>query len=262
VSANNALRVVAIEGSETGVEVAGEIKSTWPMMRVTMISRSRCGEFKGERVGQFVRAELARQGVHMIDGETVTEIGSNEVRTKSGRALPFDVCVWSGGLRSPAIARRAGLATDPHGRIFVDPNLRSISHPDILAVGDAARPVAPTGAPYRLSAFVALTSGTHAAEVILAGLANRQLPPFSFSTFGQGISIGRGGVGYMSYPDDKPVLFILQGRTALLVRNIFVWIVAGVLKLELRFPGFFSWLGRKRVSWPSARSAMREVQTA
>src|SRR5262245_54125582 len=37
-SANKALRVVAIGGNETGVEVVGEIKSAWPMMQVTMVS--------------------------------------------------------------------------------------------------------------------------------------------------------------------------------------------------------------------------------
>ena len=81
--------------------------------------------------------------------------------------------MWSGGLRSAPVASSAGLATDPQGRIWVDPNLRSISHSHIIAVGDAAHPVAPTGAPYRLSAFVAIASGAYAADVILAQRAKR-----------------------------------------------------------------------------------------
>lgn len=209
-----------------------------------------------------VRAELARLDVKMIDGETVTEVCSTEVMTDAGRSIVCDICVWSGGLHSAPIASGAGLATDPQGRIWVDPNLRSISHPHILSVGDAANPVAPTGAPYRLSAFVAIASGAHAADVILAQRAKRQLQPFSFSTFGQGVAIGRGGVGFPSYPDDKQVLFILTGRPARHVRNFFVWFISYTLKLERSVPGVFFWPGRRRVSWHRANEMIQRARMA
>jgi NADH dehydrogenase FAD-containing subunit len=159
------IRVVTVGGAETAVEVAGEIKTAWPNVEMTMISRSRCGDFKGNRVEAAIRAELARLGVNMIDGETVTEVGPAEIVT-GGQSFPFDICVWSGGLRSPSIARDAGIATDPRGRIWVDPNLRSVSHAHIIAVGDAAHPIAPTGAPYRMSAFAAISTGAYAADTI------------------------------------------------------------------------------------------------
>jgi NADH dehydrogenase len=256
------LRVITVGGAETGIEVAGEIKTAWPSAEMTMISRSRCGGFGGARVEKAVRAELAQLGVRLIDGEMVTEVHSTEVITDAGRSIACDICVWSGGLRSAPVAAGAGLATDPQGRIWVDPNLRSISHAHILAVGDAAHPVAPTGAPYRLSAFVAIASGAHAADVILAQRAKRQLQPFSYSTFGQGVAIGRGGVGFPSYPDDKQVLFILTGRTARHVRNFFVWFIIYTLKLERIIPGFFFWSGRRRVSWHQANDAIRQLQSA
>jgi NADH dehydrogenase len=261
-NANRPLRVVTVGGAETAVEVAGEIKTAWPATEMTMVSRSRCGDFKGADVEKAVRTELTRLGVGLLDGEVVTEVRPTEVITNRGRSIACDICVWSGGLRSAPVARDAGLATNPQGRILVDPNLRSISHSHILAVGDAAHPIAPTGAPYRLSAFVAAVSGAHAADVILAQRSKRQLQPFSFSTFGQGVAIGRGGVGFFSYPDDKQSLFILKGRTARHVRNFFVWFFTYALKLERRFPGFFFWPGRRRVSWHQASDAVQKVQTA
>jgi NADH dehydrogenase len=254
------MRVITVGGSETAVEVAGEIKTAWPNAEMTMISNSRCGDFKGPRVESAVRMELARLGVTMIDRETIAEVRPAEVMTDKGRGVPFDICVWSGGLRSAPVASLAGLATDPQGRIWVDPNLRSISHSHIIAVGDAAHPVAPTGAPYRLSAFVAIISGAYAADMILAQRANRRLDPFSFSTFGQGVAIGRGGVGFNSYPDDKQSLFILTGRTARTVRNFFVWYITYALKIERRMPGFFFWPGRRRVSWQQANEAIQRVR--
>jgi len=261
-NAGRPIRVVTVGGAETAVEVAGEIKTAWPRIEMTMICSSRCGDIKGPRVERAIRNELARLGVEMIDGETVAEVRSAELTTDQGRCIPFDICVWSGGLRSAPVASGAGLATAPQGRIWVDPNLRSISHPDIIAVGDAAHPVAPTGAPYRLSAFVAIASGAYAADMVLARRAKRQLEPFSFSTLGQGIAIGRGGVGFASYPDDKQVGFILTGRTARVVRNFFVWFITYALKLERRMPGFFFWPGRRRVSWQQANEAIQRVRTA
>jgi NADH dehydrogenase len=261
-NAGRRLRVVTVGGAETAVEVAGEIKTAWPDIEMSMISRSRCGDFKGARVEAAIRAELAQLGVEMIDNEMVTEVRSAEVVTRSGRSVPFDICVWSGGLRSPPIASHAGLATDPQGRIWVDPNLRSISHSHIIAVGDAAHPVAPTGAPYRLSAFVAINSGAYAADLILARSTRRRLDPFSFATFGQGIAIGRSGVGFTSYPDDTQRWFILTGAMARIVRNFFVWFITTTLKLERRMPGFWFWPGRRRVSWHQANEAIQQVRTA
>ena len=260
--AGRSMRVITVGGAETGVEVAGEIKIAWPSSELTMISRSRCGDFRGARVEMAVRTELKRLGVGLIDDETVAEVRPTKVITNTGRTIAFDICVWSGGLRSAPIARDAGLATDPQDRVWVDADLRSISHPQILAVGDAAHPIASTGAPYRLSAFVALASGAHAADTIAAQRAEPRLRPFSFSTIGQGIAIGLSGVGFFSYPDDRQSLFILKGRAARQVRNFFVWFISFALKIERRIPGFFFWPGRRRVSWEQANEAIQKVRPA
>jgi NADH:ubiquinone reductase (H+-translocating) len=258
-SAGDPLRIIVVGGAETAVEVAGEIKTAWPLAQITMISRSRCGDFRGERVEAAVRAALVRLKVRLVDDETVTEVHANDVTTSSGAVYGCDICVWSGGLRAPSLAQEAGLATNRQGRILVDGNLRSLFHPHILAVGDAACPVAPTGAPYRMSAFAALVTGAHAADVILAQRANGRLRPFSFSTFGQGVAIGRGGVGFFSYPDDRQRLFIVHGRAARAIRNLFVWLLIALLIAERRFPGFFLWPGRRRVSWQQANAAIKQA---
>jgi NADH dehydrogenase len=260
-NANRPIRVITVGGNETSVEVAGEIKTAWPNAEVTMVSASRCGDFKGGRVEAAIRGELTRLGVRMIDQETVTEVCATEIVTASGQRFSCDVCVWSGGLRSPGVASSAGISTDPQGRIWVDPNLRSISHSHIFAVGDAAHPVAPTGAPYRISAFVALSTGAYVADAILRQRTSRKPDPFSFSTYGQGIAVGRGGVGFFSYPDDKQRWFIVTGGAARVIRNFFVWFISYALKLERKMPGFFFWPGQRRVSWHEANQAVQQVRT-
>jgi NADH dehydrogenase FAD-containing subunit len=261
-AAAGALRVTVIGGAESAIEAAAEIKTALPKAVVTMISGSRIGDFRGERVETALRAELARLGIVMIDGQSVTAIRADGSVTREGRVMPHDICVLASGLRSPTIAAEAGLATDESGRVLVGPHLRSLSHPHILAIGDAARPVAATGAPYRRSAFAALVSGAYAADEILAHAAGRELAPFSFSVFGQGVAVGERGVGFPSYPDERGAWFIIGGRLGLRVRNLFVRFLIILLRLERRFPGSFFWLGRRRVSRLEAEEAMREVTTA
>jgi NADH:ubiquinone reductase (H+-translocating) len=260
--AGRPLRVVVVGGHETAIEVAGEIKTRWPTAEVTMLSRSRCADFKGERVAQAIRATLARLGIRLLDGETVAEVRATEIVTAGHATIPCDICVWSGGLRAPSLARQAGVSADPQGRIWVDPNLRSISHPHLIAIGDAARPVAPTGARYRMSAYAALVSGAYAADAILDEESGRQPPPFSFSAYGQGVAIGRVGVGFATFPDDERALFLITGRTGYHLRNLFVRFLVVLLKLERKYPGLFITVGRKRVSWQRAQEAMQAARAA
>jgi NADH:ubiquinone reductase (H+-translocating) len=258
--ADRPVRVIAVGGGPTAIEAAGEIKTTWPGAEVTMVSQ-RCGDFAGVRVEKAVRAELGRLGVILIDGEIVSEVRPSEVITKTGRSIACDICVWSGGMHSSPIARVAGLATDPQDRIWVDPNLRSISHPHILAAGDSAHPIAPTGAPYRKSALAAGASGAHAARVIVAQRAKRDLQPFSFSTLAQAAAIGRLGVIYLLDRNDSQIGYIVKGRTARKLRDLFLLLVIYGFKLERRFPGSFFLPGAHRVSWRQANDAMQEFQT-
>jgi NADH dehydrogenase FAD-containing subunit len=254
-------RVVVVGGNETAIEAAGEIKTQWPSVDVVMMARGHCGAFKGPRVEFALRAQLDRLGVRIVDDTTVVEVRADAVVAAGGELMPCDVCVWCGGLRASPIAARAGLATDRHGRIFTDPMLRSISHPHIFAVGDAAHPLAPTGAPYRLSAFAALVTGAYVADV-LNDEGSAQHRPFSFSTFGQGVAVGRYGVGFDAFPDDLQRFFVIRGRTGHYTRNFFVWLVANLLKLERKFPGLFSfvWFGQRRVTWQQANHAMQNVR--
>jgi NADH dehydrogenase len=255
----NPLRVVAVGGGPTAIEASGEIKSTWPGIEMTMVSQ-RCGDFAGKHVEEAARGELGRLGVKLIDGEIVSAVGPSELTTRAGRSIAYDVCVWSGGMRSPPIAGAGGLATDPDGRIWVDPNLRSISHSHILAVGDSAHPIAATGAPYRRSALAAGASGGHAASVVLAQQAKRELQPFSFTTIAQAVAIGRLGVIYLLDSDDRQIGSILRGRAARKLRDFFLLFVANGFKLERRIPGSFFLPGANRVSWADADDAMQQFR--
>jgi NADH dehydrogenase FAD-containing subunit len=257
--ADRPLQVLAIGGGALSIEAAGEVKSVWPGMQVTLVSGTRAGDFAGEKVEAVLRHDLARLGVQLLDHERIDEVRATEVITGSGRRLPYDICIWAGGMRAAPIAKAAGLTVDPHDRILVGPDMRSVSHPHIIAAGDSAAPLAPTGAPYRLAALTAAVSGVYAGEQAAAGRSGRRPPPFSFSTFAQAVAVGRYAALFPLDPNDRQVLFVLGGRTARRLRDALVWLVLHFITLERHFPGLQSWPGRTRVTQREADAAVRSA---
>lgn len=253
--------IAVVGGRNTGVEAAAEIKAAHPDLKVSIISSASAGDFgKGAPVEEAVRTQLRQLGVSLIDDDPVEEVRKDHVLTRSGKMVPAEICIWATGLRSPPIAATAGLAVDENNRIWVDGSLRSISHPHIVAVGDAARPLAPTGASYRQSALAALVSGAYAGRSLLREARGRPVRPFSFSAFGQGVAVGTAGVGFVTYPDDGQASLVLTGRFALRLRNLLVLLLIWLLRIERFWPGLaLFWIGRRRVSWSEADALVRKV---
>lgn len=154
-----------------------------------------------------------------------------------------------------------GLAVNERGQVLVDPFLRSISHPEIYAVGDAACPVQEPGAPVRMCAFTAQVMGAHAADNLSAAVRGKAQKPLSFAYYGQGIALGRrDAVGFNSFPDDKPNAPVFTGPLGYYVREFFVKFLVAVFSLERRWPGlFFVWLGKGR--YAKSQRALRARQS-
>ncbi|WP_439407774.1 NAD(P)/FAD-dependent oxidoreductase [Bradyrhizobium sp. DASA03076] len=245
-------RVLAVGGGPLSVEAAGEAKSTWPNMSVTLLSPTRVGDFSSAEVQSVIRRDLTRLGVELVDNERVTGIESDAAMTASGRRIPFDICIWAAGMRAPAIARLAGLQVDAQDRVVVGTDLRSVSHPAILAAGDSAHPNGPTGAPFRASALAAAVSGVYAAEQAIARSQGRLIRPFSFSTFAQAVAVGRFAALFPLDANDHQILFVVGGRIASVLRSVLIWLVLHFITFERLLPGVQTWPGRKRAAAPPA----------
>ena len=155
--------------------------------------RSRCGDFKARRVEDAIRGALARLNVRLMDGEAVNEVRPAEILTDRGRAFPTTSA--SGRADSaPAVARAAGLATDPRGEFG-----RSEPPLDLSPPYHGGRRRRPPGRPDRRRLpDVRLRGGGVRCPCrrCHSGEEKRQLRPFSFSAFGQGVAIGRSGAGF------------------------------------------------------------------
>lgn len=244
----------------TGIEAAAEFAEGYPNLRVTVVTRGAFGQFAGKPVAAYMRQALNRLGVEIRDRTTVAQVKANEVVTATGEALPYDICLWAGGFTAPSLAREAGLDVNERGQVLVDPYMRSISHPDIIAVGDAALPVENPGVHVRMSAFTAVILGAHGADSLSALLRNETPRPLSFAYLGQGIALGRhDAIGFNNYPDDRPRRPYFTGWLGFEGREFFVRLLADLPALEKRWPGIFYWLGKGRYQ-AAKRKAQQQKQ--
>jgi NADH dehydrogenase FAD-containing subunit len=142
------------------------------------------------------------------------------------------------------------------GQVLIDPFMRSISHPDILAVGDAAHPVQDPGVRVRMAALTAVILGAHGADSLTAILQGKTPQPLSFAYLGQGIALGRhDAIALNNYPDDRPGPPYLTGRLGVEGREFFVRLLAALPSYEKRWPGVTFWLGKGRYA-----AALRRTQ--
>lgn len=82
-------------------------------------------------VRKFERRNI---GLHL--GAAVTEVGPEYVRLEQGLEFATDGVFWATGGMAHAWLREAGYAVDDAGFLLTDPELRSVSHPEVFAAGD------------------------------------------------------------------------------------------------------------------------------
>jgi NADH dehydrogenase FAD-containing subunit len=251
-------KVVVVGSGPTGIETAGEIRYLFPQVRVKIITQGEFSAFTVARVRRYLRGAVDRLGIEVIEVVSVTAVHAHELHTTQG-IIPCDICIWAGGFKGLPLARQAGIQVNKRNQILVDPALCSLSHPAIYAVGDAVQPVQPVGAPMRMSLFTALVTAAHTADNLTRRLQGKRERPFGFSTYGQGIAIGRhDAVGFNTYPSDKPIGPLITGKAGLTICNFFVGLILQLLAVERKWPGFFFWPGKWR-GWKGKVERMREM---
>ncbi len=236
-------QIVVAGGGATGIETAAEVASAYPHIKVRLVTREPLALFLGKGVASSIRRRLVRLGVEIIDQTSVTAVRAQSVVLDQGSEFACDLCIWTGGFVAPPLAREAGLAVNEHNQMIVDPFLRSISHPEIYAIGDAATPAEDPGVRVRMSAVTATIMGAHGADCLSVVLHGKKPKPLSFAYLGQGIALGRhNAFGFTNYPDDTPRPPYFTGWLGYLIREGFVRYLA----IATQRPGIFVWLGKRR----------------
>ncbi len=187
------LRIVIGGAGVTGVELSGELTGYIKKLNKKYSAKIRpeivlvqggatiLPEFSKKIIG-LVEQRLKKLGVKIVTDEMITEASASAVKTKSGREFPYDVLVWSGGIKSNAVIESLPFERDKKGRIVVQENFCPIFKngnkicSDIFVIGDNCCYIHHQNLPQ--TAQMALDQGEHMAKLILAGIKNQPLPKY------------------------------------------------------------------------------------
>ncbi|MGW9042873.1 NAD(P)/FAD-dependent oxidoreductase [Streptomyces lydicus] len=206
--------VVVAGNGLTGIESAAEIAEQHPGLNVVLLGRGEPGASMNPKVKTYLHSALERLGVQARSGAEVVKVLPDAVELAGGESMPADVVLWTSGTRVSPLAAAAGLTVDEDGRIVTDAALRSVSHPEVYAVGDAAAIRQGYGVMHG-TCQGGMPTGVHAAVSIFRVLTGKQAKPFRFGYYHTPLSLGRhDAVVQFTRPDDSPRRIYLTGRMA------------------------------------------------
>lgn len=206
--------VVVCGGGLTGIEAATEIAETHPGLRVALISSGEPGAMMGPKARAHLNRALDRLAIVRHLGQRVAKVLPAGVELADGTTVDADLTLWTTGVRVAPLAARSGIATDPHGLIVVDETLKSVSHPEIHAIGDAAA-IRQAWGQIHGTCQSGLPTAAYTADLIARELRGKPVRPFRFGYVHQPVSLGRrDAVVQFTRADDTPGRFLLTGWAA------------------------------------------------
>ncbi|MGW2617780.1 NAD(P)/FAD-dependent oxidoreductase [Streptomyces sp. NPDC001500] len=250
--------VVVVGAGLTGLEAATEIAEARPDLDVALAARAGLGDWLSPKGRRHLRKVVDGLGITVHEHTAVTAVEADHVVTADGRSLPSAVTVWTTGFAVHPVAQATALEVTGAGRIVVDRTLRSVSHPDVYAIGDAALVTGPGDKPLRMSCASGVPMAWQAADAIASRLTGGKIPTVPLRYFNQCISLGR-GEGLIQYvtADDRAVSAALTGRLAAVYKELVCKGAAWGVAHPLLVP-----TGRRRVIRELPRTNPTDATTA
>jgi NADH:ubiquinone reductase (H+-translocating) len=207
--------VLVVGGGLTGLEAASEIAESRTDLSVAIAARDGLGDWLSAGARRYLREVFDRLGVTVHEHTDIARIEATGAVTSDARTIPAQVTVWTAGFAVHPIAAATTLEVAATGQIVVDATMRSVSHPDVYAVGDAAIAAGPGGKPLRMSCATGTPMAWQAADAIAARLTGRSIPKAPLRYFNQCISLGRrDGIIQFVTADDRAKPSLIRGKLA------------------------------------------------
>ncbi|MET7644342.1 FAD-dependent oxidoreductase [Streptomyces sp. NPDC005426] len=220
-------RVLIVGDGLTGIETATEIAESRPGLSVTLVARGELGARLSAGARSHLRRACDRLGITVLEHTGVEAVEATRVLCADGIALASDATVWTAGFAVSPLAAAGGLEVTGSGRIVVDRLMRSVSHPNVYAVGDSAQAIGDNGRPLPMSCATAGYTGMQATVAIVGRLTGRKIPNTRLEYLGNHISLGRRD-GILQMVDDAG-----QARPKYVGGRKAARIKAGILKMSL-----------------------------
>ncbi|WP_432861433.1 NAD(P)/FAD-dependent oxidoreductase [Microbispora rosea] len=253
-------RVVVVGDGLTGIETATEIAESRPGLSVALVARGELGARLSAGARSHLRQACDRLGITVLEHTSVEAVEATRVLCADGTALASGATVWTAGFAVTPIAAVAGLEVTGNGRIVVDRTMRSVSHPNVYAVGDSAYAIGDNGRPLPMSCASAGLIGRQAVEAIVGRLTGRAIANTRLIYTLNHISLGRrDGILQMIGDEGQAKPKYLSGRKVARVK-------AGILAMSLWATSHptFGMPGRKRhlAGGPRTRPTATVADTA
>ncbi|GLH98565.1 NAD(P)/FAD-dependent oxidoreductase [Phytohabitans aurantiacus] len=213
-------RVLVVGDGLTGIECAAEIAESRPGLSVALVARGELGARLSAGARGHLRQAFDRLGVTVVEHTSVEAVEATRVLCADGSALASDATVWTAGFAVNPIAAASGLEVTENGQIVVDRTMRSVSHPNVYAIGDSVHAIGDNGRPLPMSCGSAGFTGRQAMEAIVARLTGREVATTKLVYTYNYVTLGRRD-GMLQLVDDqgraKPKH--QGGRTAALIKE-------------------------------------------
>ncbi|MCC8244580.1 NAD(P)/FAD-dependent oxidoreductase [Saccharothrix luteola] len=207
--------VLVVGGNLTAIEAATEIAESRPELAVTLATSGELGGWLGPKARRHLLRAFDRFGITVHEHTTVERVEAARAITADGTALAADATVWAAGFAVHPIAAASGLEVTDNGQILVDRMMRSVSHPDVYAIGDSVHVIGENGRPLPMSCASAGYTAKQAVAAIVGDLTGREIPKTSLVYVGNHISLGRKDAIFQVVDGDaRSKTWALRGRPA------------------------------------------------
>jgi NADH:quinone reductase (non-electrogenic) len=212
--------VLVVGGGLTGIETATEIAETRPDLDVAITARRGLGDWLSDKAQRHLRRVFERLGITVHEHTDIVRVAETSVVTGAAGQLPAEVTVWTAGFTTHPIAAATALEVADTGQVVVDGTMRSVSHPDVYAVGDAGIAEGAGGEPLRMACGSGIPMAWQAADAIAARLTGRKIPERTIRYYAQCISLGRrDGIIQFVTSDDQATSSVVMGRPAARIKE-------------------------------------------
>ncbi|WJV48972.1 NAD(P)/FAD-dependent oxidoreductase [Streptomyces flavofungini] len=219
--------VLVVGDGLTGIETATEIAESRPGLSVALVARGELGASLAAGARGHLRRACDRLGITVLEHTGVEAVEAARVLCADGTALASDATVWTAGFAVSPIAADGGLEVTGTGRIVVDRTMRSLSHPNVHAVGDSAYALGDNGRPLPMSCASAGCTAMQATAAIVGRLTGRSMRNTKLAYLGNHISLGRrDGILQMVDDEARAKPGYVSGRKAARIKG-------GILRMSL-----------------------------
>ena len=217
--ARDASTIAVVGGGLTGIETVTELAETYQDRKVLLVTHGKPGAMLNERSQHHLQKTFDRLGIEVLADAAVAKVARDGLLLEHGDHVDADTVVWATGFAVPTLAREAGMDVDARGRMLVDTTLRSLSHPDVYGVGDAALARTEDGEVVRMGCGPGGIAGVIGALAIADRLGDpdRTPRPYRYHDQAWHISLGRrdGIVQLGMDPDSR----VVTGRLAAFIKE-------------------------------------------